>query len=136
MLNLLEASYPTIQNPICVYLLQLVELVGRLVPVFIPHKIDRASKAEGTTGFEADPIINAFLLHEQSNQGVLSVAPFTTISPYTSMHDEVCRLAVDKRVSLILLHFHQRNDIAGHVRTNNGLRNVNRKVMINFLLPS
>ncbi|KAJ4819846.1 Cation/H(+) antiporter 15 [Rhynchospora pubera] len=128
MLNLLEASYPTIQSPICVYLLQLVELVGRLIPIFIPHKIDR-SIADGTTGFEADPIINAFLLHEQSNQGVLSVAPFTTISPYASMHDEVCRMAVDKRVSLILLHFHQRTDIAGHIKANNGLRTMNKKVI-------
>ncbi|KAJ3669051.1 hypothetical protein LUZ60_011001 [Juncus effusus] len=129
MLNLLEASHANLQSSICIYLLQLVELVGRSAPVFIPHKIDRLSMVNGATGFESDPIINAFLMHELSHPGVLSIHPFTTISPYASMHDEICRLAVEKRVALVLLHFHRSSDLTGHVRNNNGLRTVNQKVI-------
>ncbi|KAL5231355.1 hypothetical protein ABZP36_030131 [Zizania latifolia] len=49
----------------------------------------------------SDRIINAFFQHEHRHPEV-AVHPFTTISPYSSMHDEVCCLAVERWTSLIL----------------------------------
>ncbi|KAF8719494.1 hypothetical protein HU200_024218 [Digitaria exilis] len=132
-LALLEASHATPQTPIGLYLLQLVEIAGRSAPVFIPHNPRRnASRigAPGAPSSESDRIINAFFRHELRHpEGAVSVHPFTTISPYSSMHDEVCRLAVEKRTSLILLHHHKRHMLAGGARAAVGIRVVNRKVL-------
>ncbi|KAG1365663.1 cation/H(+) antiporter 15 [Cocos nucifera] len=149
-INLLEASYASPTAPIAIYVLHLVELVGRAAPLFIPHKLPRSNSSASTTSNatnastsalnstaatatvatpESDHIINAFLLHEQRHHNAVSVHPFTTISPYSSMHDEVCRLAVEKRTSLIILPFHKRRIIRGHAELNSGLRTVNRKVL-------
>ncbi|CAN6337319.1 unnamed protein product [Urochloa humidicola] len=132
-LSVLEASHATPQAPIGLYLLQLVEIAGRSAPVFIPHNPRRnASRigAPGAPSSDADRIINAFFRHELRHpEDAISVHPFTTISPYASMHDEVCRLAVDKRTSLILLHYHKRHVLAGGAHAAAGLRVVNRKVL-------
>ncbi|TKW26771.1 hypothetical protein SEVIR_3G212800v4 [Setaria viridis] len=132
-LALLEASHATPQTPIGLYLLQLVEIAGRSAPVFIPHNPRRnASRigAPGAPSSDSDRVINAFFRHELRHpEGAVSVHPFTTISPYSSMHDEVCRLAVDKRTSLILLHHHKRHMLAGGAHAAAGLRVVNRKVL-------
>ncbi|KAM0888217.1 hypothetical protein ACQ4PT_028545 [Festuca glaucescens] len=131
-LALLEASHATPQTPIGLYLLQLVEIAGRSAPVFIPHKLRRSTSSVGPapTSTDSDRIINAFFQYEQRQpEGAVAVHPFTTISPYSSMHDEVCRLAVDKRTSLILLHYHKRHMLTGGMRAAMGLRVVNRKVL-------
>lgn len=132
-LALLEASHATPQTPIGLYLLQLVEIAGRSAPVFIPHNPRRnASRigAPNAPSTDFDRIINAFFRHElRQPEGAVSVHPFTTISPYSSMHDEVCRLAVEKRTSLILLHYHKHHLLAGGVHASVGLRVVNRKVL-------
>ncbi|CAD6271834.1 unnamed protein product [Miscanthus lutarioriparius] len=132
-LALLEASHATPQTPIGLYLLQLVEIAGRSAPVFIPHNPRRNASRIGapnapSTNF--DRIINAFFRHELRHpEGAVSVHPFTTISPYSSMHDEVCRLAVEKRTSLILLHYHKHHLLAGGVHASVGLRVVNHKLL-------
>ncbi|TVU19827.1 hypothetical protein EJB05_36002, partial [Eragrostis curvula] len=130
-LSLLEASHATPQTPINLYLLQLVEIAGRSAPVFIRHKLLRdAARDSGPSAPPTDSnrIINAFFRHELRHpEGAVSVHPYTTISPYSSMHDEVCRLAVEKRTSLILLHYHKRHML--EVRAAVGLRVVNRKVL-------
>lgn len=132
-LALLEASHATTQTPVGLYLLQLVEIAGRSAPVFIPHKLQRNASRAGASNSpstDSDRIINAFFQQELRHpEGAVSVHPFTTISPYSSMHDEVCRLAVEKRTSLILLHYHKRHMLAGGVRATVGLRVVNRKVL-------
>ncbi|XP_044444626.1 cation/H(+) antiporter 15 [Triticum aestivum] len=136
-LSLLEASHATPQTPVALFLLQLVEIAGRSAPVFIPHKLRRSASSRigptssaGAPSTDSDRIINAFLQYEQRHpEGAVSMQSFTTISPYSSMHDEVCRLAVDKRTSLILLHYHKRHMLAGGMRAAMGLRVVNRKVL-------
>ncbi|CAN6327894.1 unnamed protein product [Urochloa humidicola] len=132
-LSVLEASHATPQTPIGLYLLHLVEIAGRSAPVFIPHNPGRKASrigAPGAPSSDSDRIINAFFRHELRHpEGAVSVHPFTTISPYASMHDEVCRLAVEKRTSLILLHYHKRHMLAGGAHAAAGLRVVNRKVL-------
>ncbi|XP_073009488.1 cation/H(+) antiporter 15-like [Typha latifolia] len=145
-INLLESSCATINSPIVVYLLHLVELVGRSAPLFIPHKppvrsVDCSSHGSSSQSLilastsstanvtSSCPIINAFLLHENRHPGTVSVHPFTTISPYSSMHHEVCRLAAEKRASLVILTFHRKIVAGGGAVSNNGLRNVNLKVI-------
>lgn len=104
-ISLLEAISPTIRSPISVYTVHLIELVGRTVPLLIPHKLSRKHSSKAPT---SKSIVNAFRYFEQSYHGVITVHPFTVISPYATMHDEICAMAVDKKVSLIMVPFHKR----------------------------
>ncbi|KAF8400008.1 hypothetical protein HHK36_015881 [Tetracentron sinense] len=105
MMNILEASNPTKANPIGVYVVHLMELVGRSTPLLITHQLSKTSSSNATP---EERIINAFKYYEQSNvQGAVSVHPFTAISPYVSMHDDVCTLALDRRTSIIIVPFHK-----------------------------
>lgn len=55
---------------------------------------------------------------------------YTSIAPYVSMHDDVCTLAMEKRITIIILPFHKQWAIDGTVGfTKHRIRNVNRNVM-------
>ncbi|KAE9449005.1 hypothetical protein C3L33_19103, partial [Rhododendron williamsianum] len=105
MISLLEAINPSKRSPVAIYALHLIELVGRSNPLLIPHKL---SKRPSSNASSSKSIVNAFRLFEQSNSGNVSVHPFTAISPYVTMHDEICTMALEKKASLIILPFHER----------------------------
>ncbi|XP_047148703.1 cation/H(+) antiporter 4-like, partial [Vigna umbellata] len=58
-INLLEATFPTKDNPLCVYALQLIELIGRAAPVFISHQLQSKKKHDSNASM-ADKLIDAF----------------------------------------------------------------------------
>lgn len=104
MISLLEAINPSKRSPVAIYVLHLIELVGRSNPLLIPHKLSKRPSSKASL---SKSIVNAFRLFEQSYSGIVSVHPFTAISPYVTMHDEICTMALDKRASLIILPFHE-----------------------------
>ena len=54
---------------------------------------------------------------------------FTAISPYTTMHDEVCALALEKRVSMILVPFHKLWTVHETDEASNSVRAMNRNIL-------
>ncbi|KAK3022948.1 hypothetical protein RJ639_046766 [Escallonia herrerae] len=126
ILNLLEASNPTSKSPICLYVIHLVELIGRAAPLFVAHHPGGRSTSHSN---QSDHIVNAFRLYEQQRHGNLMVYPFTAISPYASMHDDVCSLALDKRVSIVILPFHTFQTIQGTEGSANSIGAVNRNIL-------
>ncbi|KAK1284779.1 Cation/H(+) antiporter 15 [Acorus calamus] len=102
LVNLLEVSHATQNRPIHVYALRLVELVARSSPVLVAHK-NRHGCVKSSAG--AHPILNALLRYEELKKGSISIEPFTAISPYKTMHQDVCALALEKLVSLIVVPF-------------------------------
>ncbi|XP_073143534.1 cation/H(+) antiporter 15-like isoform X2 [Henckelia pumila] len=127
IIELLESLNPTKRAPVDVCLLHLVELVGRAFPLLIPHKLSKMSSAKGYT---TRSIINAFQLLQQRYQGAIVVHPFTAISPYAIMQDEVCEMAVEKRVSLVILPFHRRfNTTAESSSSSLDIRAMNDRVL-------
>ncbi|KAL3719882.1 hypothetical protein ACJRO7_004808 [Eucalyptus globulus] len=127
IMNLLEASNPTPHSPISVFVLHLEELKGRCAAVLVPHHhLDKsASQVAGS-----DHVVNAFTNYEQRSCGSAVVQHFTAISPFESMHDDVCALALDKRTHLIILPFHKTWAIDGTVGfVKYAFRNVNKNVM-------
>ncbi|WOK95323.1 cation/H(+) antiporter 15-like [Canna indica] len=112
LLVLLEALGPSINSPICVYLLHLNELVGRTDAVLIPYK--RHDKS--TSGLsETEHITNAFSLFEKKYSGAVSVLPYVCLSPYSTMHSDLCSLALDKKVSLVIVPFRKHMVAGGNV---------------------
>ncbi|XP_010273345.1 PREDICTED: cation/H(+) antiporter 15-like [Nelumbo nucifera] len=132
MINLLEASHPSKRSPICVYALHLVELTGRASAMLIVHNTRKTGHpALNRTQAQSDHIINAFENYEQ-HSGSVSVQPLTAISPYSTMHEDICNLAEDKRVAFIILPFHKQQTVDGGMEAiNPACRNVNQNVLAN-----
>ncbi|KAK1322544.1 Cation/H(+) antiporter 15 [Acorus calamus] len=100
ILNLLEAANPTPDNPICVYVLRLVQLVGRSAPIFIAH---RNPNGAFDSIASTVPLFKAFM-------NAVVVQPFTSVAPFETTHHDVCALASERRVSLVIIPFHHRLD--------------------------
>ncbi|OVA01157.1 Cation/H+ exchanger [Macleaya cordata] len=132
IINLLETSYPTKKSPIYVYALHLVELTGRASSMLIVHNTRTSSRpAANRTQAQCDHIVSAFENYEQ-HAGHVSVQPLTAISPYSTMHEDICNLAEDKRVALIIVPFHKQQTIDGGMEaTNLAFRTVNQNVLAN-----
>ncbi|XP_050204923.1 cation/H(+) antiporter 15 [Mercurialis annua] len=132
IINLLEASHPTKKSPMCVYVLHLVELTGRASAMLIVHNTRKSGRpALNRTQAQSDHIINAFENYEQ-HATCVSVQPLTAISPYSTMHEDICNLAEDKRVAFVIIPFHKQQTVDGGMEaTNPAFRMVNQNVLAN-----
>lgn len=104
-INLLEALNPTVDSRLDVCVLHLVELLGRAKPILIPHKL--SEKLSSSSVGPSEGVFTAFRQYEQSNLNLVSVSPYTGISPCATMHDDVCMLALEKRTSLVIIPVHK-----------------------------
>ncbi|KAG2285901.1 hypothetical protein Bca52824_045505 [Brassica carinata] len=127
MVNLLEATYPTRFNPISFFTLHLVELKGRSHAVLTPHH--QMNKLDPNTA-QSTYIVSAFQRFEQKYQGTLMAQHFTAAAPFSSINNDVCTLALDKKATLIVIPFHKQYAIDGTVGQVNGpIRNINLNVL-------
>ncbi|XP_026384672.1 cation/H(+) antiporter 15-like [Papaver somniferum] len=106
ILNFLEAINPAQNYTVCIYVLHLVELVGRAASILVTHKHHK-NRHSGRANNASERIIKAFHHFEQHNQGFLVGQAFTTISPFSGMHNDVCNLIMDKRTALVIIPFHE-----------------------------
>ncbi|XP_061944947.1 cation/H(+) antiporter 15-like [Populus nigra] len=125
MIRLLEISNPTAKTPMCCYIVHLVQLVGSLSPLFMYHEPGATAKLPTK---DCGRIINAFRLYEQESNGNVIVNLFTSISPFASIHEEVCRLAVEKRTSVVIIPFHMQWGFHG-IEDITEARAVNRHIL-------
>ncbi|GAA0142807.1 transporter [Lithospermum erythrorhizon] len=132
IINLIEASFPTKKSPICVHVLHLVELTGRASAMLIVHNTRQSGRpALNRTQAQSDHIINAFENFEQ-HAGCVSVQPLTAISPYSTMHEDICSVALDKRVAFVIIPFHKQQTIDGGMEAiNPAYRTINQNVLAN-----
>ncbi|XP_020585919.1 cation/H(+) antiporter 15-like [Phalaenopsis equestris] len=145
------ALSPTSSSPLCIYLLHLSPLVGRNNTILAPYKKKQRDRGSFRTHFgvssslatvasasaakaatEADRIVNSFVsLEQQYPTGLFTIQPFIGVSPYATMHDDICSLAADKMCNLILLPFHRRIDADVPLESvNPALRSVNTNVLL------
>lgn len=107
MISLLNASHSTPDFPITTIAVQLVELTGRSTAMLIVHdqcKTDNTNPER--TKSESQQIIDAFKSYERRNNSVF-VQTITAVSAYKTMHEDICSLAEDKHVCLIILPFYK-----------------------------
>ncbi|KAI3943108.1 hypothetical protein MKW92_052441 [Papaver armeniacum] len=103
IIRLLEATDPTKLRPLTIYLLHLVELVGRATPLLIAHTLHKRAASSNPT--KSERIINVFQQFQNRYHNLVTVHPFSTISPYASMHNDICTMSVDKRTALVIFPF-------------------------------
>ncbi|KAI3859405.1 hypothetical protein MKX03_013772, partial [Papaver bracteatum] len=126
--HLLKASNPTRDSQIRVYLIHLVELVGRATPIFIAHKKNQRppSSTQGLSG----RIVNVFNRYEENNIETISVKSYTAVSPFDAMHIDVCTMALNKKTCLIIIPFHKQLDSTTKLFTPNvGFKAVNKEII-------
>ncbi|KOM30576.1 hypothetical protein LR48_Vigan01g013000 [Vigna angularis] len=132
MINLLDATNPSKRSPICIYLLHLTELSGQASALFlVQHHTakDPDQPAYNKTEAQSEHIVNAFRNYEHHAFHV-SVQPSTVISPYSTMHEDVCNLAQDKRVAFVIVPFHKHQAVDGEMEpTNMSHRTVNLNIL-------
>jgi hypothetical protein len=127
IINLLEALNPSKRSPLSIYLLHLIELVGRANPLLIAHELIKRPTSKASP---SKLIVNAFKYNEHINHGVVTVFPFTTISHCKTVHDDVCSLALDKSTSLIIVPFYKNIHASGAMGSHKKIiRIVNNNVL-------
>ncbi|CAK8567085.1 unnamed protein product [Lathyrus sativus] len=130
-IDFLDICCPTHENPITVDVIHVIELVGRALPVFIPHCLQRQASRSASHKSYSDDVILAFDIYEHENENAVSVNTYTAISPANLMYEDVCNLALDKVASIIILPFHIRWSSDGVVESDDKkiLRALNQKVL-------
>lgn len=129
LIKILEASNPTSQSPISVYVLHLVQLVGRSTPLVITHNLSAPPTTRGNN--QSERIINAFRIYQEKHEDGASVHPFTAIAPCATMHNDVLTLALHKKVAFLIIPFHKQPLVDGGMEQNTNIQTMNRNVLAN-----
>ncbi|XP_056158505.1 cation/H(+) antiporter 15-like [Syzygium oleosum] len=131
IVNLLEISTGNMRSPLTVFGLHLVEVTGCASAMLIIHDPHKPSRAHRHDQAQSDHIMKCLENFGCQNRSA-SVQPLTILSPYESMCEDVCGLAEDKRVSLIILPFHRRPAMSGAMEDAEPVfRPINQSVLAN-----
>ncbi|KAJ4903397.1 hypothetical protein Rs2_17348 [Raphanus sativus] len=129
--NLLHVSNPTKQSPLNICAIHLVELTGRTTAALLIMHDESKPKVNFSERVraESEQIAELFGGMEVNND-LVSVQTLTAVSAYATMHEDICTLAEDKRVSLILLPYHKNLTPDGRLgEGNHGHAGVNQNVL-------
>ncbi|KAK6930580.1 Cation/H+ exchanger [Dillenia turbinata] len=106
IIPLLEASSSTgHQNLFSAYVIHLVELSGRVTPLFETYDTYKMMMGSGQTA--SDRIVAAFDKYFRTSHSQFPVKNFTMIAPFKGMYESICKLAHDEFIPLIIVPFHR-----------------------------
>ncbi|KAF4353221.1 hypothetical protein F8388_014689 [Cannabis sativa] len=140
IINLLDASNPTRDSPISVFVINLIENIGRTTAMNIVHGTCTVVNMGGEGGrYDNDQqaAFDAFKGFNSEKEG-LFIQPSTAVSSYATMHEHICDFAEENRANIIILPFHLKtikNVVGGGTNANNNsttnldFRNINKKVL-------
>ncbi|XP_011020326.1 PREDICTED: cation/H(+) antiporter 20 [Populus euphratica] len=135
LVSLIESIRSTKKSQLKLYIMHLVELTERSSSIIMVQRfrknglpfINQSRSSEWN-----DRVTRAF--QAKSQLGRISVRAMTSISNLTNMHEDICQVGENKKVTLIILPFHKQlrgegdqiMDNCGH-----GWRGVNQRVLKN-----
>lgn len=129
IIHLLQVAKPRKQSPLCVLVLQLFELIGNKKAILAPY--DEVNK-KTLTGRNSEHVATAFTQFQKQIRENLRIQHFTAVTPYASMDNDICTLAYDRGVDIIILPFHQNYKGIDKIVADSysiNIRNVNRRVI-------
>ncbi|GMH30082.1 hypothetical protein Nepgr_031925 [Nepenthes gracilis] len=136
LINLIELTRSATDSQLRLYIMHLVELTERTSSIIMVQRIRRNGlpffpRKELPAGVH-DSIAGAFRTYTQLCR--VKVRQVTTVSPLPTMHEDICHVAEEKGVAMIILPFHKRWRVneGGEATAENagdGWRGVNQKVM-------
>ncbi|KAK8945484.1 Cation/H(+) antiporter 10 [Platanthera guangdongensis] len=95
VLTLLKIMRPPTVAPICLYPIHLKPLFGHAAT--LPHPYTCHCTPYDAPSSDTDRIFNAIFQAEQLSSVDCSILPYVCISPYATMHEGICSLALDKK---------------------------------------
>ncbi|KAH7838374.1 hypothetical protein Vadar_025584 [Vaccinium darrowii] len=126
IMTLLQVSGPTRESPVNLTVLHLVKLLGRASSLLVPHREREKPSLNPTL---SERIFNSFKKLEQQSHGRLMLHCYKGISPYATMHNDVCSLALEKRTILIIVPFHKHWVYGERVESTYAFRHLNKNVL-------
>ncbi|KAJ0112621.1 hypothetical protein Patl1_02001 [Pistacia atlantica] len=132
IIRVLEISNATEKVPICVYAVHLVELTERASAMLVVHdklKTNTLSRTTSSEKVHSDHIFDAFQSYKMGNESSF-VHQLTVLSPYTTMHEDIAKLAQDRATTMILIPFHKQPTADGGFQCDNpSIKEVNRHLL-------
>lgn len=133
IISLIDLANPTKRSPIFVYALHLIELTSRASSMLVVHNSTTSNNSthhRQNRSMSSAPHIFSALDNYEQHAGGVSIQPLTTISPYSTMHEDVCLLAEDKHAAVIVLPFHKQQTVDGGLQPiNPAIRQLNEKIL-------
>ncbi|KAL3829040.1 hypothetical protein ACJIZ3_017842 [Penstemon smallii] len=126
IINLLRVSNSTKESPIDFVVLHLIKLMGRASSLLIAHRQQDKPRQHIT---QSERIFNVFKRFELQNPDCFQIHCYKGISPYMTMHNDVCSLALEKRTILIVLPFHKQWTSEETVESSTAYRHLNKCVL-------
>ncbi|WCJ19043.1 cation/H+ exchanger 23 [Euphorbia peplus] len=105
LINLLEASNATKDHPIFVVAFHLVEFIGRTTTMLVMHTDFKARSNKNGIKHKVDQIMDAFELYQQRCNGAF-LQPITAVSPWETMHTDICNVAMERQIAFLIIPFH------------------------------
>ncbi|KAJ4849400.1 hypothetical protein Tsubulata_024485, partial [Turnera subulata] len=132
VISLIESTRTATKLPMKAYVMHLVELTDRSSSIMMVQRA-RKNGSPFVNHFDQgtfdDRITAAFKAYGQINQ--VAIHHSTAISALSTMHEDICHIAKEKEVAMIILPFHKRWSKAGESIENSGhgWRGVNQMVL-------
>ncbi|KAK4802529.1 hypothetical protein SAY86_000732 [Trapa natans] len=114
VINLIESSRGTRRKGrLCVYAMHLMELSERSSAISMVHKarLNGLPFWNRLRNDKLDQMVIAFEAYQQLS--AVSVRPMTAISALSTIHEDICTSAHQKRAAIILLPFHKHQRLDG-----------------------
>ncbi|CAO2840060.1 unnamed protein product [Amaranthus hypochondriacus] len=126
ILDVLQVSSTTKTSPINLTIMHLTRLIGRSSSLLIAHQPRETSSPYPS---QSERIFNAFQKLELHYEGLFIVNCFKGISPYASMHNDVCSIALERRTTFIIIPFQKQIREKEKFEPSFIYRNLNKKVL-------
>ncbi|MED6173423.1 Cation/H(+) antiporter 20 [Stylosanthes scabra] len=125
IISLIESTRSTKNSLVKLFIMHLVELTERSSSIVMVQRVrkngfpffKRSSHREWR-----DRLAGAFQAYSQL--GRVRVRPTTAISSLSTMHQDICHVAEEKRVTMIILPFHKQWRVEGDDEDNGGVHEV------------
>ncbi|XP_024984094.1 cation/H(+) antiporter 28 [Cynara cardunculus var. scolymus] len=130
-INFMEISQGLPESRMTVYVNDMIELTENIASTLAQGEgVDAMTITDPGIIEMRENITNTIQGYVNEQCEGIEVRRMLTLCPLTSMHHDICTLAEDLLVSLIILPFHKNQQPNGKVETNHlGFRSVNRKVL-------
>lgn len=125
-INLLNATNASRDSPMNLFVLHLVKLMGRSTSLLVAHLSREKPSLKPS---QSEQIFNSFRKFEERSNGAVMVHCFKGVSPYATMHNDVCSLALEKRTCLVIVPFHKQRINGEKIEAPFALRHLNKNVL-------
>ncbi|KAK8478948.1 hypothetical protein V6N13_070011 [Hibiscus sabdariffa] len=109
IVNLLQVSYPTVQNPFAINVFYHVELIGRGNPLFIEHQYQELGELVARFP-DWETIHHALCLFQEGREDCVDLEFFSASTARITMYQNVCSLALKSNTVIIILPLEKKID--------------------------